>query len=151
VNPGVDYTIQAFPSQRKFYESTARFIGFSGPVGAGKTRALSYQALRLSAANPGCMGLIGAPTYPMLRDATIVTFLQIHGQAERLHLRIAPFIAPHHRHFSQLQLLRRFQPELTIDDFPSAADQQRKLEPTTLQSAPPFGKPTARFFRIAFR
>src|SRR5580698_9702022 len=58
------------PSQRLFHESTARFKGFSGPIGSGKSAALCHEAIRLSYLNPGRMGLLGAPTLPMLRDAT---------------------------------------------------------------------------------
>ena len=39
--------------------------------------ALCYQALLSAERNPNCVGLIGAPTYPMLRDVTIPAMLQI--------------------------------------------------------------------------
>jgi hypothetical protein len=65
------------PSQKKFHDSKARFKGFSGPIGSGKSQALCQEAIRLSYLNPGRMGLIGAPTYPMLRDATQVALLEI--------------------------------------------------------------------------
>ncbi len=65
------------PSQQRFHDSTARFKGFSGPVGSGKSVALCQEAIRLSYLNPGRTGLIGAPTYPMLRDATQVSFFEI--------------------------------------------------------------------------
>ena len=58
------------PSQRLFHKSTARMKGFSGPIGAGKSQALCHEAIRLTYLNPGRSGLIGAPTYPMLRDTT---------------------------------------------------------------------------------
>jgi hypothetical protein len=58
------------PSQRSFHRSRARFKGFSGPIGSGKSQALCHEAIRLSYLNPGRMGLLGAPTTPMLRDAT---------------------------------------------------------------------------------
>ena len=58
-------------SQARFHDSPARFKGFSGPVGSGKTVALCAEAVRLSCKNSGRTGLIGAPTFPMLRDATI--------------------------------------------------------------------------------
>jgi len=64
-------------SQRTFHRSTARFKGFSGPIGSGKSQALCQEALKLSYINAGRMGLIGAPTYPMLRDATQSTLLEI--------------------------------------------------------------------------
>jgi Terminase large subunit, T4likevirus-type, N-terminal/Terminase RNaseH-like domain len=65
------------PSQNQFHASTARFKGFSGPIGSGKSQALCQEAIRLSYFNPGRQGLIGAPTYPMLRDATLTSFLEV--------------------------------------------------------------------------
>ena len=67
------------PSQKKFHDSKARFKGFSGPVGSGKSQALCQEAIRLSYLNPGRTGLLGAPTYPMLRDPTQATLLEILG------------------------------------------------------------------------
>ena len=65
------------PSQRKFHGSKARFKGFSGPLGSGKSQALCQEAIKLSYLNAGRVGLIGAPTYPMLRDATLATLFDI--------------------------------------------------------------------------
>ena len=65
------------PSQKEFHASNARFKGFSGPIGCGKSQALCQEAVRLSYLNPGRLGLLGAPTYPMLRDATQATLLEI--------------------------------------------------------------------------
>ncbi len=67
----------ALPSQKRFHESRARFKGFSGPVGSGKSLALVHEAIRLAYINAGRTGLIGAPTYAMLRDATQATFFDI--------------------------------------------------------------------------
>ena len=67
---------RALPSQAKFHRSTARFKGFSGPIGSGKSQALCQEAIRLSYLNPGRTGLIGAPTYPMLRDATVASLTE---------------------------------------------------------------------------
>ncbi len=64
-------------SQKKFHDSSARFKGFSGPVGSGKSAALCMEAIRLTYLNPGRTGLIGAPTYPMLRDATQKALIEI--------------------------------------------------------------------------
>ena len=72
---GIEY--QALPSQRKFHDSKARFKGFSGPIGSGKSQALCHEAIKLSYLNAGRTGLIGAPTYPMLRDATLAALLEI--------------------------------------------------------------------------
>jgi len=65
------------PSQKTFHASEARFKGFSGPIGCGKSQALCQEAIRLSYMNPGRLGLLGAPTYPMLRDATCATLFEI--------------------------------------------------------------------------
>src|SRR5580698_10591596 len=65
------------PTQWAFHNSKARFKGFSGPIGSGKSQALCQEALKLSYLNPGRTGLIGAPTYPMLRDATQAALLDV--------------------------------------------------------------------------
>lgn len=70
-------TYSPLPSQQKFHESYSRFKGFSGPVGSGKSRALCYEAIALCYVNEGSVGLIGAPTYPMLRDATLAAFRDV--------------------------------------------------------------------------
>jgi len=70
------------PSQGKFHESSARFKGFSGPIGSGKSQALCHEAIKLSYLNPGRAGLIGAPTYPMLRDATQAALFEVMQQGE---------------------------------------------------------------------
>src|SRR5579864_6619783 len=72
---GIEY--DPLPSQKSFHASTARFKGFSGPIGCGKSQALCQEAIRLSYMNPGRLGLLGAPTYPMLRDATCATLFEI--------------------------------------------------------------------------
>jgi len=72
---GIEYS--PLPSQKRFHESGARFKGFSGPIGSGKSQALCQEALKLTYLNPGRTGLIGAPTYPMLRDATQTALIEI--------------------------------------------------------------------------
>ncbi|MDP8990578.1 MAG: hypothetical protein M3N41_10935 [Acidobacteriota bacterium] len=72
---GIEY--HPLPSQRRFHDSRARFKGFSGPIGSGKSQALCQEALRLTYLNPGRTGLLGAPTFPMLRDATQAALLEI--------------------------------------------------------------------------
>jgi PBSX family phage terminase large subunit len=75
---------EALPAQRSFHSDLgSRFKGYSGPVGSGKSHALVYEALFLSRLNPGLLGLIGAPTYPMLRDSTQRTFFEV-LQQERI-------------------------------------------------------------------
>ncbi|MBL8237087.1 MAG: phage terminase large subunit [Bryobacterales bacterium] len=67
----------ALPSQSQFHRLASRFKGFSGPVGSGKSQALCQEAIRLSYMNPGRLGLLGAPTFPMLRDATQAALFEI--------------------------------------------------------------------------
>jgi hypothetical protein len=81
----ITYPIHAFPSQRRFYEASAKYVGFSGPVGSGKTVALVNKALQMAVENPGCLGLLGAPTIPMLQSVTIRTMI------ETLEMRRVPF------------------------------------------------------------
>jgi hypothetical protein len=72
-----EITYDPLPSQKKFHDSAARFKGFSGPIGSGKSQALCQEAIRLSYLNQGRLGLLGAPTFPMLRDATQAALFEI--------------------------------------------------------------------------
>jgi predicted phage terminase large subunit-like protein len=60
--------------QRQFHASEARFKALIGGVGAGKTRAGCVEVLRMP---PGSTGMVVAPTFPMLRDATATTLLDL--------------------------------------------------------------------------
>lgn len=60
--------------QRRFLTSDARFRLFVGGVGSGKTRGGCLEVLRQPA---GSVGMVLAPTYPMLRDATLRTFMDL--------------------------------------------------------------------------
>lgn len=51
-------------------------------MGSGKSHALTYQALFSAALNPSLPGLLGAPTYPMLRDATQRTMFDVLAHEE---------------------------------------------------------------------
>lgn len=65
---GIEY--EPLHSQQRFHDNRSRFKGYSGPVGSGKSLALVQEGIRLAIVNNGLLGLIGAPTYPMLRDVT---------------------------------------------------------------------------------
>lgn len=54
-----------------------KFAGYIGGIGAGKTVAGTLKALRRANGYPGSLGLIGAPTYPLLRDTTMRTVFEI--------------------------------------------------------------------------
>jgi PBSX family phage terminase large subunit len=73
----LDIQYSPLESQRRFHQSKARFKGYSGGVGSGKSAALCQETVRLAFLNPGRTGLLGAPTYGMLRDATLATLLDI--------------------------------------------------------------------------
>jgi PBSX family phage terminase large subunit len=72
-----EITYHPLASQAEFHKSRAIFKGFSGPVGSGKSQALCQEAIRLAYVNAGRCGLIGAPTYPMLRDVTQAALFEI--------------------------------------------------------------------------
>jgi len=68
---------KALPSQEKFHRIEARFKGFSGPIGSGKSQALCHESIRMAYLNPGRMGLVGAPSFPMLRDSTQQSLFEV--------------------------------------------------------------------------
>lgn len=73
-----DWKYETLPAQRAFHSDlTTRLKGYSGPIGSGKSHALAYEALLLSRLNPGLLGLIGAPTFPMLEAATQRTLFEV--------------------------------------------------------------------------
>ncbi len=73
----LDFTADLLPSQKRFLSSKARFKGFSGPVGSGKSMALCYQAISCATSSPGLTGLLAAPTLPLLRAATLEGLLRL--------------------------------------------------------------------------
>ena len=68
-------TLETFSEpQRRFWEAPARFRAFIGGVGSGKTYAGCVEVVRQPERTTG---MIVAPTYPMLRDATLRTFMEM--------------------------------------------------------------------------
>lgn len=65
------------PSQSRFHQLDERIKGFSGGVGSGKSLILCCEAIYLASENKGRTGLVGAPTYGMLRDATTAMFMEV--------------------------------------------------------------------------
>lgn len=68
---------QLNPKQDDFVSSSARFSFYVGGRGAGKTFAGALRAIIRSQEQPGSLGLIGAPTHPMLRDFAQRTFFAL--------------------------------------------------------------------------
>lgn len=72
------------PAQAKFWASSARHRAFVGGIGSGKTLAGCIEVMRQPA---GSYGTIIAPSYPMLRDATQLTFFEW----------LSPFVHQHNK------------------------------------------------------
>ena len=75
------------PSQAEFSGVRERFKGFSGPVGSGKSAALCYEVVCQSHINRGRHGVLAAPTFGMLRDASqgaLISMLEVHEIAYEL-------------------------------------------------------------------
>ncbi len=73
------WTHNHLPSQSNFQALPERFKGFSGPVGSGKSAALCFEVIRNCFINRGRRGVLAAPTFSMLRDATLAS---LHGFLE---------------------------------------------------------------------
>ena len=65
------------PAQWAFLHSQARFSFYVGGIGAGKTFAGAARATLRALEDPGSLGLVGAPTYAMLRDTTQRALLEL--------------------------------------------------------------------------
>ena len=71
--------IELYSEQFDFVTSDARFTAFIGGIGSGKTLGGCVKAI--GHCQPSALGLIVAPTYGMLRDATWRTFQSVAGGA----------------------------------------------------------------------
>lgn len=67
--------LEFYPAQFDFVTCPARFTAFVAGIGSGKTYAGCAKALA-KCTKPG-LGLVIAPTYPMMRDATLRTFMDV--------------------------------------------------------------------------
>jgi len=73
----MDIIYKVLPKQKLFIESKAKFSAYVGGIGSGKTYIGCWKAIELMLNNPGTIGCILAPTYPMMRDATQKTFFEL--------------------------------------------------------------------------
>jgi len=78
----LDISYRKLPAQRRFHNSRAKFKAYVGGYGSGKTYAGCHEAIRLSVINRGLTGMMIAPTFRMLEDSTLPTFLEILDRAE---------------------------------------------------------------------
>jgi len=73
----INLSYQPYAIQKKFHNSTKKFRGFIGGLGSGKTLCGACESLKIALEFPGSVGVILAPTYPMLRDSTVKTFMEV--------------------------------------------------------------------------
>lgn len=69
--------IELFPLQGEFVQCEKPFPGLFGGVGSGKTEGGALKALQYVIKNPLSLGMVGAPTFPMLRDSTLRTIFKV--------------------------------------------------------------------------
>lgn len=72
--------IELYPAQHDFVICPDRFSGFIAGIGSGKSFAGAVKGLVIGARTKG-LGLVVSPTYPMLRDATLRSYLLAFGEA----------------------------------------------------------------------
>lgn len=72
--------LPVYDRQRQFIENTNNFSAFIGGIGSGKTWSGAIKALEFAMSKP-CVGMVTAPTYNVLRDATVPTFREVAGDA----------------------------------------------------------------------
>jgi hypothetical protein len=66
-------TVQLHGAQRDFLRSEALYRAFCGGIGSGKSWAGSYDLIKRAKA--GRLYMVVAPTYQMLSDSTLRSFL----------------------------------------------------------------------------
>jgi len=76
-------SILLYPAQVDFLNRQETFVGFVGGIGSGKSFVLCYDMLMR--ASHRSLFMIVAPTFPMLRDATLRSFFDV---TERLGIRV---------------------------------------------------------------
>ncbi len=92
----IDFKYQTLPKQAKFIDSQKRFTGYVGGIGSGKTHIGCIKTIQIMLNFPKTVGVIVAPTYPMLRDATQRTFMEIiPRELIREHMRVENKIMLH--------------------------------------------------------
>jgi predicted phage terminase large subunit-like protein len=67
--------------QRDFVFDDSMMTGFIGGIGSGKTYAGAVKALMYAAEHPNTIGAVVAPTYRLLRDATLRVSEDVFGDA----------------------------------------------------------------------
>ena len=73
----MEIDVELYRTQYDFVACTDRFTAFIAGIGSGKTFGGAVKGITL--AQPGTLGLVTAPTYPMLRDATLRAYQDLLG------------------------------------------------------------------------
>ena len=81
------FNLEYLPKQLQFMQTvdTVPFAAYIGGFGSGKTHVLNLQILRELCANPGSLGLVGAPTYRILQNTTQRKFFELCPPSCQLH------------------------------------------------------------------
>ena len=72
--------IELYPHQHDFVACGDRFAAFIAGIGSGKSYAGAVKMLYRASQRPS-LSMVTAPTYPMLRDATLRVFFDVAGDA----------------------------------------------------------------------
>ena len=72
--PRISDYYKAFPRQKEFHESEAKYRLFGGAAGPGKTKALLWEAIRQALEVAGCDTLLLRRTFPELESSLISQF-----------------------------------------------------------------------------
>lgn len=74
------HRLELYAAQFAFFACEDRFTGFVAGIGSGKSFAGAVKGLRYAASRK-CLGIVTAPTYGMLQDATLRMYLDLAGDA----------------------------------------------------------------------
>ncbi len=72
--PRISNSYKAFPRQKEFHESKAKYRLFGGAAGPGKTKALLWEAIGQANEVAGCDTLLLRRTYPELESSLLSYF-----------------------------------------------------------------------------
>ena len=76
-NAPVTADLYLFPQQGEFFLDQAYAVAAITGVGAGKSRVGAVTLLKYLVDHPGALSMVTAPTFPMLRDATLRTVFEV--------------------------------------------------------------------------
>lgn len=93
-----------WPTQSRFFLSKARYPGFFGGWGAGKSYVAVYKAIVLAMMNPGCAGIFAEPTYNLILKVALPLFKKI----------LKDLGIPFHYHKTEKELTLLWWPETKI-------------------------------------